>query len=54
MKSLSNSSFCMLNSYFIDANGVAAVGIISMDSAVNLGGQLFFQAKAEGFRILEK
>jgi hypothetical protein len=54
MKSLSNSSFFRLHSHFIDTTGVASVGVISMDSTTNLGGQFFFQSKAEGFRILEK
>jgi len=53
MKSVLNPSF-KLKTYFIENTGVAIVGTISMDSAVNLGGQLFFRSKVEGFRILEK
>ena len=53
MKPLVNSSF-RLKTYFIGNTGGAIVGTISMDSVVNLGGELFFRSKVEGFRILEK
>jgi NADH-quinone oxidoreductase subunit C len=53
MKSLVNSSFRQ-KTYFIENTDATIVGTISMDSTVNLGGELFFRSKVEGFRILEK
>jgi hypothetical protein len=50
---LSSFSF-QLNFYLITKEGVARSGVILMDLGSNQGGQLFFQSKVEGFRIIEK
>jgi hypothetical protein len=54
LSSFSSSFSFQLNCCLITKEGVARSGVILMDLESNLGGQLFFQSKVEGLRIIEK